>query len=169
VHGRRQRRLDSTLDFMRVLWALEHALRTTSKRMKTRLGVTGQQRLVLRIVERFPGISAGDLARVTWLHPSTLTGVLRRLERRRLLERVTDRRDRRRVELRIQPQARRLTAAEARTVEAAVAKMLANLPRSHIVHVRHALTTLAQMLDERIANHDSLPEALEPDRPAARR
>ena len=161
--------LDSTLDFMRVLWALEHALRTTSKRMKTRLGVTGQQRLVLRIVERFPLISAGDLARVTWLHPSSLTGLLRRLERRGLLERVTDTRDRRRVQLRIRPSARRLTASDVRTVEAAVAKMLTSLPRAHVIRVRHALTTLAQMLDERVVDHDNLPGVLLRDRSASGR
>jgi DNA-binding MarR family transcriptional regulator len=128
--------------------------------MKTRLGVTGQQRLVLRIVERFPDISAGDLARVTWLHPSTLTGGIRRLERRGLLERVADARDRRRVKLRVRPRARRLAVAEAGTVEEAVAKMLTSLPNSYVLHVRRVLTTLAATLDERIVADNGWPVAL---------
>ena len=49
------------------------------KRMEQRSGVTGPQRLVLRVVGLFPGISAGALARLLHVHPSTLTGVLHRL------------------------------------------------------------------------------------------
>jgi DNA-binding MarR family transcriptional regulator len=40
------------------------------------VGVTGPQRLVLRVVGLFPGMSAGELATVLRVHPSTLTGVL---------------------------------------------------------------------------------------------
>ncbi|HUL74703.1 MAG TPA: MarR family winged helix-turn-helix transcriptional regulator [Vicinamibacterales bacterium] len=161
---RRRRGLDSTLDFMRVLWAVEHALETTSKRMNVRLGVTGPQRLVLRLVERFPEISAGDLARVTWLHPSTLTGVLRRLERRGLLERLTDPRDRRRVKLRIRPAARRLIGPVAGTVEVAVTRMRETVPSRHVDHARQVLTALARALDERIAEGADLPGGLAPGR-----
>ena len=63
---------------MRLLWAVDHGLQTRSKRMAVGLGITGPQRLVLRIVGRFPGISAGQLSRILHLDPSTLTGILRR-------------------------------------------------------------------------------------------
>lgn len=36
---------------------------------------------------KLPGLSAGQLARALHVHPSTLTGVLRRLESRRAIER----------------------------------------------------------------------------------
>ena len=55
--------LDPVLDFMRLLWSVEHGLERMSKRMGNELGITGPQRLVLRIVGQFPDISAGDLAR----------------------------------------------------------------------------------------------------------
>ena len=54
---------DPVLDFMRLLWGIEHRLQSASKRMEAALGITGPQRLVLRVVARFPGLSAGDLAR----------------------------------------------------------------------------------------------------------
>ena len=75
--------LGEQLEFMRLLWAIDHGLQTRSKRMAAALGVTGPQRLVIRIVGRFPGVSAGQLARILHLDPSTLTGILRRLERTR--------------------------------------------------------------------------------------
>src|ERR1043166_1406830 len=40
----------AALDFMRAVWALDHALRSRSKRMKREIGLTGPQRLVLRLV-----------------------------------------------------------------------------------------------------------------------
>jgi MarR family transcriptional regulator, organic hydroperoxide resistance regulator len=50
------------LEFMRVAWALDHALQKMSKHMETALGITAPQRLVIRLLGRFPGMSAGLLA-----------------------------------------------------------------------------------------------------------
>jgi hypothetical protein len=64
--------LGEALDFLRLIWAVDHGLHRASKRTETELGVTGPQRLVLRIVGRFPGIPAGHLAQLLHVHPSTL-------------------------------------------------------------------------------------------------
>src|SRR5437868_12246913 len=89
--------LGPILEFMKLLWAVDHGLQSTSKRMEASYGITGPQRLVVRIVGRFPGISAGGLAEVLHVHPSTLTGVLRRLEARGVLQRKADPSDARRA------------------------------------------------------------------------
>src|SRR5438132_8459125 len=39
-----------------------------------------RSRLVMRIVGRFPGIAAGRVAQILHVHPSTLTGILKRSE-----------------------------------------------------------------------------------------
>jgi excinuclease UvrABC ATPase subunit len=80
--------LADVLQFMRLLWALVHQLQRRSKRMSIELGVTGPHRLVLRVVGLFPGASAGTLAQILHVHTSTLTGVLQRLARQRLLRRT---------------------------------------------------------------------------------
>src|SRR6185436_8768825 len=85
--------LGAVLDFMRLLWAVDHALQSASKRMEATHGVTGPQRLVVRIVGRFPGIAAGRIAEILHVHPSTLTGILKRLEQRQILTRRSDPRD----------------------------------------------------------------------------
>src|ERR1700726_1865441 len=82
--------LEPVLDFMRLLWSIEHGLQRMSKRMEADLGITGPQRLVLRIVGQFPGLSAGELAGIVRLHPSTITGILQRLVTSGLLERERD-------------------------------------------------------------------------------
>src|SRR5437763_8985496 len=65
-----ERSLDPVMDFMRLLWSIEHGLQRMSKRMENALGITGPQRLVLRVVGRFPDISARELAYLVRLHPS---------------------------------------------------------------------------------------------------
>lgn len=109
---------------MQALWALAHGLDRASKRMRSEVGITGPQRLVLRIVGLTPGTSAGELAATLRVHPSTLTGVLKRLERQRLLTRLADPLDRRRAVLRLTARGRRANAVRAGTVEAAVATAL---------------------------------------------
>ena len=109
---------------MRLLWGVAHALDRTSKRMNQQLGVTGPQRLVLRVVGLFPGLSAGELAHILHVHPSTLTGVLQRLIEQRLLERTTAESDRRRAQLRLTSKGVRINHVTSGTVEAAVGRAL---------------------------------------------
>src|SRR5436189_3499519 len=87
----------AVLDFLRLLWAVDHALQSASKRMEANFGMTGPQRLVVRIVGRFPGTPAGRVAQILHVHPSTLTGILKRLEARGILQRRPDPRDARRA------------------------------------------------------------------------
>ena len=139
--------LDPTLDFLRVLWRIEHALQRVSKRMETTLGVTGPQRLVLKIVKQFPGLTAGDVAHVVRLHPSTVTGILQRLETKGLVSRERDPADQRRVRLRVTPQAAPLTRRSERTVEAAVARALSGATASQARATRGLLSEIAVALE----------------------
>ena len=131
---------------MRTLWALDHALQTRSRRMAAHQGVTGPQRLTLRIIGRHPGITAGRLAAVLHLHPSTLTEILARLQRRRLIRRLSDPRDRRRALFRLTDLGRRCDAARSGTVESAVRAALARLPARDIAATRTVLAGLARDL-----------------------
>lgn len=139
-------RLGEVLDFLRLIWALDHALNSTSKRMRSSLGVTGPQRLVIRIVSRFPGITAGQIAELLHVHPSTLTGILKRLEAQGLLRRRSDPRDRRRAVLGITEKGKRIETADSGTVERSVGNVIARLSRAQLDGARAVLTELAAEL-----------------------
>lgn len=121
---RPQQILGETLQFMQHLWDLVHALEVQSRRMARTLGVTGPQRLVIRVLGRSPGSTAGELAGTLGLHPSTITGILKRLEDQALLERKLDAEDRRRVRFRLTAKGRRVDRERKGTVEAAVRRAL---------------------------------------------
>lgn len=138
--------LGEPLEFLRLVWALDHALQSRSKRMQKTIGLTGPQRLVIRVVSRYPGILAGELAAVLHLHPSTLTGILDRLEGRRLLRRRVDDRDRRRAVLDVTTAGRRLDVPSPGTIESSVSRALAVFPRADLDAAREVLTLLTKEL-----------------------
>lgn len=138
--------LGEVLEFMRLLWAVDHGLQSTSKRMESSLGITGPQRLVLRLVGRFPGITAGNLAHILHVHPSTLTGVLKRLEKRGLLERKSDPLDGRKALFALTDSGRALDIPSTGTVEASVQRVLSRMSRTRILHTQDVLTALAEEL-----------------------
>jgi DNA-binding MarR family transcriptional regulator len=113
-----------TLRFMQRMWDLAHALEVRSKRMSRELGVTGPQRLVIRVVGRSPASSASDISLTLGMHPSTLTGILHRLEQQGVLERKADAADRRRMRFRLTRKGIAIDRERKGTVEAAVRRAL---------------------------------------------
>ena len=139
--------LDGTLAFMRSLWALVHALDRRSKWMSTHHGLTGPQRLAVRVIGKSPGVTPGGLAKHLHLHPSTLTGILRRLEDRGFVARAKDSSDSRRNVLVLTTAGRRIEAPDEDTVEGRVAKVLATYSAADIKRLEKLLVALSGELE----------------------
>jgi DNA-binding MarR family transcriptional regulator len=144
--------LDAPLEFLRLIWEIDHSLHQTSKRMERRLGVTGPQRFAIRIVGRFPGIPASQIAKLLHVHAGTLTGILRRLQRKGLIRRQPDPRDGRRLLLRLTDRGKQFDIETEGTVEAAVRQTLEGAPRAKIRAAREILALIAQSLTNNSAN-----------------
>jgi MarR family transcriptional regulator, organic hydroperoxide resistance regulator len=116
---------DPALDFIRLLWAVDHQLHSVSKRMVGRIGLTAPQRLALRFIGREPGIGLGALAALLHLDPGTVTGIVQRLEAAELVTRVRSEGDTRRVHLDLTSRGQAVNRRRRGTVEAAVRRTLA--------------------------------------------
>jgi DNA-binding MarR family transcriptional regulator len=145
--GPEVRPLGETLSFMQLLWALTHGMESASKRMHAELGVTGPQRLVLRIVGHHGRISAGELAEILHIHPSSLTGMLRRLEDSELIRRESDPFDRRRALIELTRRGMRLNDGRSGTIEASIAAALSKLPKDKVAGAKAVLKALAASLE----------------------
>ena len=143
---RSQPQLGSTLGFMRLLWGVEHLLQAASKRMENTLGITGPQRLALRLIVKYPGLSAKRLAHTLQLHPSTVTGVLQRLDDRGMIDRRRDPRDGRGICLFATAAGRSLIRSPAGTVEASVRRALRKIDPQQLEAARSVLAVLADTL-----------------------
>lgn len=139
--------LGRVLEFLRALWALEHAIERASKRMEATLGITARQRILIRVVGRYPGIPAGRLARLLHVDPGTLSAIVRRLEARRIVERVPDPRDGRRVTLGLTGRGRGLDRPSEGTLEHAVEAVLDASPPEEIEAATRLLGRLVAGID----------------------
>ena len=140
--------LGPALEFLRSLWRLNHALERRSTHMERTLGVTAPQRLVLRCVGMYPGISAGNLADTLHLDPGTISATLRRLENAGLLERRKDPRDRRRTLLGLTPAGHALDGPSPGTIEEAVRAVLARSTPESLAATLEVVEALSKTLEE---------------------
>lgn len=155
--------LDPALGFLQSLWELNHSLQRLSRRMERRLGISAPQRLIVRCVGKYPGMSAGQLAAMLHLDPGTVSAALRRLERQNLLRRRRDARDRRRVVLGLTPEGRALDILQVGTVESAVVQLLDTSAKSEIATTRSVLRRLSAALVDRAAGTEPDPDAVAAD------
>lgn len=142
---------DDPLAFLEILWALDQGLNTVSKHMLATQGITGPQRAVIRMIGRFPGLTAREIAARAHHHPSTLSIILRRLAKEGHVVRASDPADQRRVRLVLSSSGRRIDEKREGNVEAAVRMTLARLSPTQIEGAKTLLRTLVEELDH-VAN-----------------
>lgn len=138
----------ATLQFMRRLWDLAHALDVRSKQMAKTLGVTGPQRLVIRVVGQAPGCNANEISTLLNLHPSTLSGILSRLEAQGMLVRAKDPEDARRACFTLTGRGRAIDRERKGTVEAAVRRALARADAETVEEAAQMIDLLVEELVE---------------------
>ena len=141
--------LGPVLEFLRLLWAIEQGLNRTSRAMLRSHGITGEQRLLVRVLGKLGPTTPGRLATTLHLHPATVIRLARPLERARILVRRPDPGDGRQVLLALGPAARKVDALDAGTVEAAVRAALRKVPAARVGAARDVLVELARQLGVR--------------------
>jgi DNA-binding MarR family transcriptional regulator len=136
-----------TLQFMQRMWDFVHALDVRSKRMMSTIGVTGPQRLVIRLVGQQPGQTASEIATMLGKHPSTLTGVLARLEERGLILRESDPEDRRRARFKLTAEGKKIDRQRSGTVEAATRRALGRVDSADVDKTLALVAILVEELE----------------------
>ena len=144
--ARSTRSIDTIHEFLRAIWKLDHDLQRVSKRMEATLGLTGPQRVCLLHVGRQPRITPSRLAGVMHLDRGTITGILSRLERGRLVARVSNPDDRRSVHLTLTAKGRTVNRNRIGTPESAVRRALARVPPGDIRIARRLLGRVSEEL-----------------------
>jgi DNA-binding MarR family transcriptional regulator len=139
-------RLPNALAFLRLLWAIDHGLRSVSRQMHGKLGMTGPQRLVLRMVGKFPDLMPSELATLLHLDRGTLTGIVERLSSQQLLSRKANEKDGRSFLLRLTARGQLLDREVPGTVEACIQRALAALPRAKVEAAKLVLEAVAREL-----------------------
>lgn len=119
--------LGEVLELMRLIWKINRGLELSSRRIVATLGISGPQRLALRIIGRFPRITAGELSDILHLDRSTTSTLVAGLCKKQLVSRKKDPGDKRRMPLTLTEQGRALDVPSPGTVEAVVTQIVATL------------------------------------------
>ena len=93
------------------------AWRAMSSQMERELGVTGPQRLAIRLISLSPGKGPAELAEMLHVHRSAATGIIRRLEAKGLVTRKVHFQDARRRVLSLTAAGRRIDGVDRGGVE----------------------------------------------------
>jgi DNA-binding MarR family transcriptional regulator len=140
------RPVDPVLEFIRLMWSVDHELQRVSKRMVTRIGLTAPQRLSLRFIGIRPGLTPGALAGLLHVHPGTATGFVRHLEDIGLIRIKRSDEDTRRLHLELTTKGRVVNRRRSGTVEGAVRRVIERLTASELRHASDTMRRLAQEL-----------------------
>ena len=138
--------LDDVLEFMGLIWAIDHEMERVSKRMESTVGLTIPQRLSVLLIGRHPGIVASELATILHLHRGTVTGIVHRLEVAGYVRRTIDPDDGRRAGLSLTAAGQRVNARRAGTFEGAVRRVLATAPPRDLSAAARVLSMLSTEL-----------------------
>jgi len=122
--------------------------------MEQRLGITAQQRLVIRCVGKYPGLTAGHLAKLLHIDPGTASTTLKRLDEKGILTRRRNPRDRRRIALGLTARGRQLDRPMLGTVEDAAERLLSEVRPADTMRAVSLLERLAKLLE---TSHVRLP------------
>ena len=137
--------VDPVLEFIRLMWSVDHELQRVSKRMVTRMGLTAPQRLALRFIGIRPDLTPGALAVLLHVHPGTVTGFVRQLEELGLIQIRRSDEDTRRIHLEQTPRGRVVNRRRSGTVESAVRRVVGRLTKTEL---RHASDTMRRLAEE---------------------
>lgn len=138
--------LTPALRVVHMLRKVIRAIDLDSHRLEHRHGVTAPQLLVLATVRDHSGLGIGDVARLVQLSPSTVVGIIDRLEERALLERRRDAVDRRRIQLVLLPKGRTVLDAGPKPLQAALIARFERLPADDQARMLAALDQLTDLL-----------------------
>jgi DNA-binding MarR family transcriptional regulator len=142
--------LGEALDFLQRLWQLSQSLEKLSRRMEKRVGVTAPQRLIVRCLGKYPGITAGQLATLLHVDPGTISASLNRLEGKGVLQRRRDPKDKRRAALGLTAKGRELNRTAHGTVEGAVKRLIEARSRGDLDRVTEVLEQLTTLLGDEV-------------------
>ena len=123
------------------------AIDMNSKKLNKRVGLTGPQLVLLQEIARSGEVTAGEIARAVSLSQATVTGILERLEKRGLLVRQRNERDRRRIMVSITEAGQKILATGPPLMQEAFVDKFSSLQEWEQTMILSALQRLVTIMD----------------------
>ena len=118
-----------------------------SQKMSRQFGLTGQQSVVLRLLLNNGSMSSADLSRLMYVTPSNMTGIIDRLEKKGLIERMRKEGDRRVTLILLTDTGKGLSKGLPDPFEKKFINQLADLEFDHVQLLAMAMNQILNLID----------------------
>jgi DNA-binding MarR family transcriptional regulator len=126
---------------------LVRAVYLDSQKMSRQFGLTGQQSVVLRLLLNNGSMSSADLSRLMYVTPSNMTGIIDRLEKKDLIERMRKEGDRRVSLILLTDTGKKLGVGIPDQIEKKFINQLVDLELEHVQLLAMAMNQILNLID----------------------
>ena len=137
---------------LRVFQALRRIIRAVdlhSRKLSTQHKITGPQLVCLLCVEEHETVTPSAIARHVHLSPSTVVGILDRLEAKGLVSRERDLTDRRLVQVSLTENGNALVANAPSPLQDTLSEAMNELPKAELSAIAESLDRIVEMMEVR--------------------
>lgn len=134
-------------EIMQSLRRIFKAIQNYSHEVSNKFGTTGPQLWALKTVSQNGNLSLGELSKKMYLHPSTITGVVDRLEKKGYVLRDRGQEDRRVVNVQLTPKGKRLVRRVPNPIQGKMIYGLRKLKRGELNSLYDSIRKLVEIME----------------------
>jgi len=132
---------------MQSLRRIFKAIQNFSQEISREFGITGPQLWALKTISQQEGLSLSELGKGMYLHPSTITGLIDRLEKKGYVLRERDRGDRRVIKIRLTARGAALVKKSPNPIQGKMVHGLRRLKRVELDSIFSSMQKLVKMME----------------------
>lgn len=134
-------------EIMQSLRRIFKAIQDYSHEVSSKFGITGPQLWALKTISQNESLSLRDLSERMYLHPSTITGVIDRLEKKGYVTRKRDQVDRRVIYVQLSAEGRRLARRAPNPAQGKMIYGLKNLKKRDLNLIYYSVRKLVEIME----------------------
>ena len=132
---------------MQSLRRIIKSLQDYSQTVYSHFGITGPQLWVLKTLHQNDSLPLGELSKGMYLNPSTITGVVDRLERKGLVSRGRNEKDRRVVKVQLTPKGTELVKRTPNPIQGKMVYGLRKLKKDELLSIYQSVDKLVEIME----------------------
>jgi DNA-binding MarR family transcriptional regulator len=135
------------LEIMQSLRRIIKSLQDYSQTVFSHFGITGPQLWALKTIHQKSNLSLGELSKRMYSHPSTMTGVIDRLEKKGYVLRDRVQKDRRVVKVRLTPRGEKLAKRTPNPIQGKMIHGLRKLKKKELNDIYDSIHKLVEIME----------------------
>jgi DNA-binding MarR family transcriptional regulator len=134
-------------EIMQSLRRIFKAIQDYSHEVSNKFGITGPQLWALKTISQNESLYLSELSKSMYLHPSTITGVIDRLEKKDLVERNRDQKDRRVIYVQLTPKGKRIVKKAPNPIQGKMIYGLGKLRKEQLNSICDSVKKLVEIME----------------------